>query len=144
MSARYHPGPFKTLSVTYRFASGSIEQYEVGWQWPVYTRSRPQGAGNCGGTLYSVGRVNYSTFESRVTYAVAGLEYNAGCWVGSLVVENQSTGRNEGRTHVMLQLELVGLSNLGAGSLKVLKDNIPGYQPLRDDSSSASTRTTTP
>jgi len=116
VSAHYHPGPYKTLSATYRFASGSIEQYELGWQWPIYTRSRPKGPpGSCGGTLYSVGRVNYSTFDSRVTYAVAGLEYDAGCWVGSLVVERQSTARNEDRTHVMLQLELVGLSNLGAG-----------------------------
>ncbi len=34
----------------------------------------------------------------------------------------------------MLQLELVGLSRLSAGSnpLSILKDNIPGYQLLRD------------
>jgi LPS-assembly protein len=145
VSARYHPGPFQTMSLTYRFASGSIEQYELGWQWPVFQRQRPKGtAGGCSGTLYAVGRVNYSTFDTRVNYAVAGLEYDAGCWVGSLVVERQSTGRNEDRTHLMLQLELVGLSNLGAGSLKVLKDNIPGYQPLRDDSTTATPRATTP
>jgi LPS-assembly protein len=148
VSARYHPGPYKTLSLTYRFASGSIEQYEVGGQWPIFQRSRPKGtsatSGRCGGTLYAVGRVNYSTLDTRVNYAVGGLEYDAGCWVGSLVVERQSTGRNEDRTHLMLQLELVGLSNLGAGSLKVLKDNIPGYQPLRDDSTTATPRATTP
>ena len=34
----------------------------------------------------------------------------------------------------MVQLELIGLSRIGSNPLKVLKDNIPGYQLLRDDS----------
>jgi LPS-assembly protein len=139
VSARWHPGPFQTLSATYRFARGSSEQYELGWQWPVYHReSGPaNAASSCHGTLYAVGRVNYSTYDSRVTYAVGGLEYDAGCWTGSIIVEHQSTGPNEQRTHLMFQLSLVGLSSLGSSSLKVLKDNIPGYQPLRDDSTTA-------
>jgi len=32
---------------------------------------------------------------------------------------------------------LIGLSTLGSGSLRILKDNIPGYQPLHDESASA-------
>jgi LPS-assembly protein len=42
---------------------------------------------------------------------------------------------------VYLQLELVGLSKLGPSPLKVLKDNIPGYQLLHDDSTPPSTPT---
>jgi LPS-assembly protein len=34
---------------------------------------------------------------------------------------------------LLLQLELVGLSRLGSNPLKVLKDNIPGYQLLREE-----------
>jgi len=34
-----------------------------------------------------------------------------------------------------VQLELVGLSRLGANPLQTLKDNIPGYQLLRDNRS---------
>jgi LPS-assembly protein len=131
VSARYHPGPFKTLSLTYRFANGSSNQYEVGGQWPVYHRE-PRASG-CGGTLYAVGRVDYSVTDSRATYAIGGFEYDAGCWIGRLMVERTSTGRNESTTHLVLQLELNGLSTLGTGSLKVLKDNVPGYQPLRND-----------
>jgi len=136
LSTRYHPGPFQTLSATFRYARGASEQYELGWQWPVYRREggARAGAGNCAGTLYAVGRVNYSVPDSRVTYSVGGFEYDAGCWVGRVIVERQSTGRSETNTHFMIQLELVGLSSLGTGSLKLLKDNIPGYQPLRDDS----------
>jgi LPS-assembly protein len=133
VSARYHPGPFKTLSLTYRYARGSSEQYEVGGQWPVYHRDPRAGGSGCGGTLYAVGRVDYSVTDSRATYAIGGFEYDAGCWIGRMMVERTSTGRNESTTHLVLQLELNGLSTLGTGSLKVLKDNVPGYQPLRDD-----------
>jgi len=138
LSTRYSPGPFRTVSATYRYARGSSEQYEVSGQWPVYHRARPASeGGGCGGTLYAVGRVNYSVTDARVNYAVGGFEYDAGCWVGRLVVERQSTGRNEATTHVVIQLELIGLSTLGSGSLRILKDNIPGYQPLHDESASA-------
>ncbi len=44
-----------------------------------------------------------------------------------------STGRSEATTHVLLQLELVGLSRLGSNPLRVLKDNIPGYRLLREE-----------
>ena len=131
VSARFHPGPFKSLSVTYRYARDSSKQWEVGGQWPVYRREpRPSG---CGGTLYAVGRTDYSVDDHRATYAIGGFEYDAGCWIGRVMVERTSTGRNEGTTHLVLQLELNGLSTLGTGSLKILKDNVPGYQPLRND-----------
>jgi LPS-assembly protein len=57
------------------------------------------------------------------------------------MVERNSTGRNASSNHLVLQLELNGLSTLGTGSLRVLKDNVPGYQPLRNDpgASAAST-----
>ena len=132
VSARYHPGPFKTLSLTYRYARDSnSRQYEVGGQWPVYHRD-PR-ANGCGGTLYAVGRVDYSVTDSRATYAIGGFEYDAGCWIGRVMVERTSTGSNQSTTHLVLQLELNGLSTLGTGSLQVLKDNVPGYQPLRND-----------
>ena len=139
VSARYHPGPFKTLSLTYRFASGnsnasgSSKQYEVGGQWPVYHRDPRAGGSGCGGTLYAVGRVDYSATDNRATYAIGGFEYDAGCWIGRVMVERTSTGSNQSTTHLVLQLELNGLSTLGTGSLRVLKDNVPGYQPLRND-----------
>ena len=95
--------------------------------------ARPSAAGNCQGALYSVGRVSYSLKDSRVTDSILGLEYDAGCWIMRVVAERQSTGRSEATTRLLLQLELVGLSRLGTNPLKVLKDNIPGYRLLRDD-----------
>ena len=81
----------------------------------------------------SVGRANYSTRDRRLIDSIFGLEYDAGCWIGRLVVERLSTGRSEATTRLLLQLELVGLSRIGSSPLHVLKDNIPGYQLLRDE-----------
>ena len=137
---RYSPGPFRTVGLTYRLARGLSEQVELGWQWPVYGQTPPsersEGTNNgsrCGGTLYSVGRVNYSTRDSRITDSIAGFEYDAGCWIGRIVAERLSTGRSEATTRLLVQLELVGLSRLGSNPLKVLKDNVPGYQLLREE-----------
>jgi LPS-assembly protein len=75
ISARYSPGPFRTISATYRLTRGLSEQVELGWQWPIYgsTPTESQAArrgGNdagsssgCSGSWYGVGRINYSTLE---------------------------------------------------------------------------------
>lgn len=153
LGARYSPGPFRTVGGSYRLARGLSEQVELGWQWPIGTlRAGPaalalegavagprRGAGsNCSGRWYSVGRVNYSLKDARVTDSLVGLEFDAGCWIGRVVAERLSTGRTEATTRLLLQLELVGLSRLGSNPLQVLKDNIPGYQLLREDRGSRS------
>ena len=144
VGARYSPGPYRTVSTTYRFTRGLSEQVELAWQWPIYgpqpepnraARRLTEGSSgaSCQGSWYAVGRVNYSTLESRFTDAVAGVEYDAGCWIGRIVATRSSTSRSEATTRLLLQLELVGLSKLGTNPLQVLKDNIPGYKLLRED-----------
>ena len=144
VSARYSPGPFRTISATYRLTRGLSEQIELGWQWPLYgstpdesraaRRSGDAGesSASCKGSWYGVGRINYSTLERRLVDAIAGVEYDAGCWIGRVVATRQSTGRSEATTRLLFQLELVGLSRLGSSPLQVLKDNIPGYKLLRE------------
>ena len=80
-----------------------------------------------------MGRVNFSKKDGRLTDALIGFEYDAGCWIGRVVAEQLSTGRTEATTRLLVQLELVGLSRLGSNPLGVLKDNIPGYRMLRDE-----------
>jgi len=152
LAARFSPGPFRTVGATYRLARGLSEQLELGWQWPIgNTRApgpaalalaglaAPATAGQaCSGRWYAVGRVNYSLKDARVTDSLFGVEYDAGCWIGRIVAERLSTGRTEATTRLQLQLELVGLSRIGSNPLKVLKDNIPGYQLLRDERGSRS------
>jgi LPS-assembly protein len=145
VTARYAPGEFRTISTTYRLTRGASEQMEIGWQWPLRLSSpgpaaaaragdaRASSGGSCTGNWYTVGRINYSMQEKRITDSVVGFEYDAGCWIGRVVAERLSTGRSQATTRLLLQLELVGLSRLGANPLKVLKDNIPGYRLLRED-----------
>jgi LPS-assembly protein len=141
--ARYSPGAFKTVSVAYRYARAQSEQVEFAWQWPIYGQPVTQRGANatgssCGGAWYSAGRVQYSLRDKRLTDSVAGFEYDAGCWVLRFGLERLSTGRAETNTRMMLQLELVGLSQLGSNALKVLKDNVPGYRRLSSDRSASS------
>ncbi|HEV6968450.1 LPS-assembly protein LptD [Roseateles sp.] len=141
MRARYSPGPFKTVSMAYRYARAQSEQVELAWQWPIYgtpVTSRGADSKSCGGAWYSAGRVQYSLRDKRLTDSVMGFEYDAGCWVLRWGVERLSTGRAEANTRLMLQLELVGLSQLGSNALKVLKDNVPGYRRLSSDRSPSS------
>jgi LPS-assembly protein len=119
------------------------EQVELAWQWPLTgtpngPRASGSSGGSCAGAWYSAARVQYSLRDRRLTDSVGGVEYDAGCWVFRVGLERLSTGRAETNTRLMLQLELVGLSQLGSNALKVLKDNIPGYRRLSSDSSPSS------
>jgi LPS-assembly protein len=142
-SAIYAPAPFKVLSLRYTGVRNASEQIAVGWQWPLYGPAgdhaasaplirRTSATGSCSGTVYAVGNVNYNRRDSRITDSLVGLEYDAGCWIGRLVVERLSTGLSEANTRIYLQLELVGLSRLGTNPLQRLKDNVVGYRLLRD------------
>lgn len=155
LGARYSPGPFRTVSVTHRFTRDTSEQLELAWQWPIagpppdpagavasatpLARAVGGAAASCTGSWYSVGRVNYSMRDSRITDSLIGFEYDAGCWIGRIVAQRLSTGRTEATTQLMLQLELVGLSRLGSNPLQTLKDNIPGYRLLREDRAAPAT-----
>ncbi len=147
VSTRYSPGPYRTVSAAYRLARGLSEQLELGWQWPIAgplpILNAPAAAprGECHGTWYGVGRINYSLRDTRVNDSLFGLEYDAGCWIGRIVAERLSTGRSEATTRLLFQLELVGLSRLGSNPLQVLKDNISGYRLLREAASPALTTT---
>lgn len=146
MSARYSPGEFRTLGLTYRFTRSLAEQWEFSGQWPLALASRASGGGGastasaaCPRRWFGVGRVNYSARERRITDAIAGVELDAGCWIGRLVAERLSTGRAEATTRLLIQLELGGLGRSGSGPVRVLKDNIPGYRALREEGSTPPT-----
>ncbi|MEX8494570.1 LPS-assembly protein LptD [Sphaerotilus sp.] len=155
-SVRYSPGPLRTLYASHRLNRGVSEQLALGWQWPLDGLLAPvnsliahdatsgparpaRSPSSCDGRLYGVGALDYSLKDRRISGAIVGFEYDAGCWVGRVVARRQSTSLQASSTQLMLQLELVGLSRLNAGSnpLAVLKDNIPGYQLLRDPQAAA-------
>jgi LPS-assembly protein len=144
VGVRYHPGPFRVISAAYRLQRGSSEQIDIGWQWPLNDlwegRKGPSSGpgGSCQGRWYSVGRLNVSLRERRLVEGLMGLEYDAGCWIGRIVVERFQAGTATSNKRILFQLEFNGFSRLGSNALQSLKQNIPRYQYLREQVSTPS------
>lgn len=118
VGARYQPETAKVLNLGYRFTRDSLNQVDVSAQWPL------------GGGWYGVGRYNYSLREDRLVESLGGFEYNAGCWIGRIVVQRFAAATGNFTSAVFVQLELNGFSRIGSNPLETLKRNIPGYGGL--------------
>jgi len=144
LGASYRPGNYRSLNAGYRFQRDASEQLDLGWQWPLndlwgeHGQDLGAGRGQGSGRWYSVGRLNYSLSESKLVNAMLGFEYDGGCWLGRIVLERLQTSASAANQRVMFQLEFVGFTRLGANPLKTLKDNVPGYQYLREQTSTPS------
>lgn len=126
---RYTPAPGKALSASYRYArqlldptgvSSELKQFDVGAQWPI----------NAQWTF--LGRWNYSLADRKTLEAVAGVEYNADCWVLRVVAQRLTTTTQTTTTSVYLQLELSGLARFGTSPLDLLRRSVPGYLRTND------------
>ena len=163
ISVHYQPGAWRTITATYRYIRGSTDEVDLGWQWPFAGQTPPleymvskasstdvmdlnaprqiSRSNACGGTWYAVGHIQRSIPDGHTVDALAGVEYDAGCWIGRFVLEQVEVGSNKANTRVMVQLELLGLSQLalGANPLRSLRQNVPGYHLLRDEGKPLST-----
>lgn len=115
IGARYLPEPGKVLNLGYRYTRDRLEQFNISGQWPL------------GKGWYGIGRWNYSIDKQQPIEGLAGLEYDAGCWVGRTVVQRLPTASAETNYALFFQLELGGLTSIGSNPLKVINRNIPGY-----------------
>jgi len=144
VSARYNPGHYRVLNLAYRFARDQSEQVDVSWQWPLNDLWGDKGSdlgygrGQGEGRYYAVGRMNYSMNERRLVDTVWGVEYDAGCWLGRVVLERTSTSVSSVNERIMFQLEFVGFTKLGISPQRTLTSNISRYQNLRDAGTSHS------
>ena len=118
IGARYQPESAKVLNLGYRFTRDSLNQVDISAQWPL------------GGGWSGVGRYNYSMRDSRLVESLGGFEYNAGCWIGRIVVQRFAAATGNFTSAVFVQLELNGFSRIGSNPLETLKRNIPGYSRL--------------
>lgn len=117
-TARYSPTPGATLNLGYRYLRGSYEQVDVSGQWPLTEH------------WYGVGRYTYSLLDQRAVTTLAGLEYNADCWLGRVVIQEFATLTGVSNRAIYFQVELGGLSRIGSNPLGVLRQNVTGYQRL--------------
>ena len=115
VGARWSPEPGRTISAAYRYRRDVLEQVDFASQWRF------------GGNWYAVGRYNYSMRDASLVEALAGVEYDGGCWVGRFVMQRFATATQRATTAIFFQLELNGLSRLGSNPLDQLRRNIPGY-----------------
>ncbi len=118
MGARYQPETAKTLNLGYRFTRDALNQVDISAQWPL------------GGRWSGVGRYNYSMRDNRLVESLGGFEYNAGCWIGRIVLQRFAAATGNFTSAVFVQLELNGFSRIGSNPLETLKRNIPGYGRL--------------
>jgi LPS-assembly protein len=138
VGARYSPSNYRVLNAAYRFQRDLSEQVEVSWQWPLNDlwgdRGRDLGAGRGQGEgrYYGVGRMNYSMNEGRMVDTLLGVEYDAGCWLGRVVLQRTQTSIDSATQSLMFQLEFVGFTKLGISPQAALKSNISRYQNLRE------------
>jgi LPS-assembly protein len=144
LSGRYSPSNYRVLSATYSLQRGVSELVDLGWQWPINDlwgdkgQDRGAGRGLGSGRWYSVGHLNYSLKDKKQIDSVFGFEYDAGCWLGRVVLERSQRSGAAANLRSMFQLEFVGFSRLGSSPLQSLKDNIPRYQYLREQTTQPS------
>ena len=131
--ARYRPGPYQVLNVAYRLTRDISEQIDTSVQWPLSKIWPGQAQDNdpTTGRYYGLARTNYSLYDNRMVDTLIGLEYDAGCWLGRVVLQRSQLSINSSVQSVFFQLEFVGFSKLGISPEKALASSIPRYQPLR-------------
>ena len=122
-AVRYQPEFGKVLNVGYRYARDVLRDLDVSAQWPI------------GGGWYGVARMTRSIEEGRITEAIAGLEYNGGCWAFRTALHRFATNPDDTTNALFFQLELSGLGSLGPSPVNLLRRSVPGYGKITDSSS---------
>ena len=143
-SIRWAPQRLTSVSLAYRYqrdpsptafyAIPGQNQVSMAFQWPFSER------------WFGVGRFDYaigerkntaigstvnSTQSSRLTQAIAGVEYKGDCcWIGRMVFQRYAVSAAQTNTALFFQLELSGLGALGTDPISLLSRSIPGYQSV--------------
>ncbi len=112
---RYQPEIGKVANLGYRYTRDSLEQLDASAQWPL------------SGHWIGLARWNHSLRDSRLLEGLVGIEYNAGCWATRFVMHRFASATQEYVNALFLQLELNGVSRIGASPLDLLRQNVTGY-----------------
>ncbi len=147
VGVRFNPTPYRLINVSYRNQTQfQSELVDIAWQWPLNDlwgdrgKDMGSGQGQGEGRWYSVARMNYSLQDKRLVDTLVGLEYDAGCWLGRMVIQQQQLGVLVNNRRIMFQLEFSGFGRVGANPLQQLQTQIPRYQMLRDNRLAAPSR----
>ena len=142
MGVRYKPSNFRVFNVAYSYQRDLSEQIDTSWQWPLSDPGNGDSAASGEGRYYGLGRLNYSLSDGRLVNTVLGVEYDAGCWIGRMVMERVQTSVDTSNQRLMFQLEFVGFTRVGLSPEKTLSSNIPYYRNLRESGTSGNANRT--
>lgn len=151
-SVRWSPQRATTVSLAYRYqrdpspnafyAVPGQNQVSFAFQWPF--TSRWSGVGRIDYSLNErrknvVGATTDTSQSSRITQAIAGVEYKGDCcWIGRMVFQRYAVSAAQTNTALFFQLELSGLGALGTDPLRLLSRSVPGYQNIAPETQPAS------
>ena len=119
--SRFQPELGKVLSASYRYTSdpltqlSTVSQVDIGAQWPLSAQ------------WFAVGRFNYSLRDKQLLEAIAGFEYNAGCWSTRFVAQRLQAIAGEPSDSIFVQLELADFASIGSNPIGLLRRSIAGY-----------------
>jgi LPS-assembly protein len=129
IGGRYTPAPGKVIGATYRYSrelvdqtggQSLLKQTYLSTQWPLTEN------------WTFLGAWNYSIPDRKTLEAVAGLEYNGGCWALRIVGQRLTTTTEQTTNSIFVQLELNGLARVGTSPLELLRRTVPGYLRTND------------
>jgi len=115
VGAHYRPQPGKVLNLVYRDTVDLVRQTDISAQWPLSAQ------------WTGLARWNYSLLDNRTLEALAGFEYNGGCWALRVVGHRFATATQQASTSIFVQLELNGVSRIGSNPMDTLRNNISGF-----------------
>lgn len=123
----YEPKLGQSVGLSYRFTRDATNTVDLAFQTPIVSN------------WYAVGRYNHSiqrrraddnTQQPGLIEALAGVEYDGGCWVARAVLQRFVTGANSRDNAIFLQVELNGIAKVGTDPLAALKRSIPRYRMI--------------
>ena len=134
LDLRYHPSPERIVNLGYRrfplrtTSAGLVQESVDAMTEAVGVSARR----DLGRSVRVLGSASYALKEDTMTEIYGGLEYDSCCWRARVVAQRYlADGRTEHERAIMLQLELKGLTGLGAGGEGDDRSRIrpiPGYR----------------
>ncbi len=116
---RYSPEIAKVINLGYRFTRDTLNQVDISGQWPL----RPR--------WYAIGRYNYSFKDAQLLEGIAGIEYNAGCWILRVVGHRLQAATQLASSTFFVQIELNELGRIGSDPTDLLRRTVAGYTSTR-------------
>ncbi|MDR1424514.1 MAG: LPS-assembly protein LptD [Azoarcus sp.] len=125
---RYNPSHARAFNISYRYEYDILRDIDISGQWPLW------------GQWHGVARLTHSLKDKRLTEAIAGLEYNGGCWVLRMGGHRYATREDEYNNSYFLQLELNDFTSIGTGGnvVNMIKRSVPGYGKINESSADQS------